>query len=374
VDKQFATITENLNSYNDKSQKLAQSCNTRIDPSTLVTMVNECDSINQFESLITQIQEGVMTSNSSGIKETTAELEIVAKSLLNQLKYNPVKGYSNLLDNFKLQLLPKVDNFFEQSRLLNETVESIDSLLLNAETHNKLARAVQNPNVLATNNTQLNLRENNNLIPSNNPTSSNLNLSVGTNPTNANLPNNSMFVRKDLKQNLQFTDNTNKISNNYTFIDESYKATKTENTTIHQYNDKVFINNAPITNDKKFLTLKPPKKPKAPSYHYIMLNRAKCKTKNPNCNAETITKILRDEWAALSEKKSALYFELADKEKEKYRRELKKYEAQGGVLQTINKSQSKSSIQNLGKRAANAIDALCENFDYDDSSDDLTWK
>jgi len=67
-------------------------------------------------------------------------------------------------------------------------------------------------------------------------------------------------------------------------------------------------------------------------------------------------------------KKSEMYLEIADKEKEKYRRELKIYEAHVRVLQTINKSQSKSSVQNLGKRAK---DEFCEYSDYDDSSDEF---
>jgi len=76
----------------------------------------------------------------------------------------------------------------------------------------------------------------------------------------------------------------------------------------------------------------PPKQPNSPSRHYILANRTRCKAKNPNCNAKGITKILREEWENMSNFDRLNYVNIADKDRKKYREELKEFTALGGSL------------------------------------------
>jgi len=81
-------------------------------------------------------------------------------------------------------------------------------------------------------------------------------------------------------------------------------------------------------------TFTPPKQPKHPSKYYVQLNRARGKAKNPNCNAKEIAKILRKEWENMSNSDRFNYVNMADKDRKRYREELKEFTALGGSLPT----------------------------------------
>jgi len=91
---------------------------------------------------------------------------------------------------------------------------------------------------------------------------------------------------------------------------------------------------------EKEIKLLPPIRPISAYGLYSKMNRARFKVQNPDCDRTEITKIVRRGWEKLSMKDRSYYFQMANKNEEKYRVDLREYEAYEDLLTTKKKHKS----------------------------------
>jgi len=85
-----------------------------------------------------------------------------------------------------------------------------------------------------------------------------------------------------------------------------------------------------------------PKGPKNGYLFYIQEVRAKRTEQYPDKESKEITKLVADEWNGLGDKKKLKYQEMADEDKERYKREMKAYKKKKRMERSESESESES--------------------------------
>ena len=73
----------------------------------------------------------------------------------------------------------------------------------------------------------------------------------------------------------------------------------------------------------------PPKRGLTNYFFFLAENREKFKKENPDLEAKNITKMLGSKWNKLSDSEKSPYDALAEKDRERYNRQMNEYEAYG---------------------------------------------